>query len=105
MQDTNADSGPAARMLRARPLWTRALALALIWTLVLQPAVSSAQLAQQPLFTVTSVPPNVMLMLDDSASMNLLSLNPPATMATQTFGFGTVNAPALKLNTSATTAS
>ena len=67
MQDIIAESAPEAQALRPRPLWVRALTLALAWTLVLQPAVSSAALSQQPLFTVTSVPPNVMLMLDDSA--------------------------------------
>ena len=100
MQDIDAESAPEAQALRPRPLWVRALALALMWTLVLQPAVSSAALSQQPLFTVTSVPPNVMLMLDDSGSMNLLSLNPPPAMATQTFTLGAApSAPALKLNT------
>ena len=69
MQDIDAESAPEAQALRPRPLWVRALALALMWALVLQPAVSSAALSQQPLFTVTSVPPNVMLMLDDSGSM------------------------------------
>ncbi len=70
---------------RPRPLWVRGLVLAAIWTLVLQPAVSSAQLAQSPMFTVTSAPPNVMLMFDDSASMNRLDLNPPPAYASPTF--------------------
>ena len=62
---------------RTRPLWVRAVMLAAIWTMVLQPAVSSAQLSQSPMFTVTSAPPNVMLMFDDSSSMNRVDLNPP----------------------------
>ena len=66
---------------RTRPLWARAVMLAAIWTMVLQPAVSSAQLSQSPMFTVTSAPPNVMLMFDDSASMNRLDLNPPPAYA------------------------
>lgn len=85
----------------ARPLWVRGLVLAAIWTLVLQPAVSSAQLAQSPMFTVTSAPPNVMLMFDDSASMNRLDLNPPPAYANPTFSLvGTApTIPTLKLNT------
>ena len=70
---TNPSSRPAEG---ARPVWVRGIMLAAIWTLVLQPAVSSAQLAQSPMFTVTSAPPNVMLMFDDSSSMNRLDLNP-----------------------------
>ena len=71
---TNPSSRPADR---TRPFWVRAVMLAAIWTMVLQPAVSSAQLSQSPMFTVTSAPPNVMLMFDDSASMNRVDLNPP----------------------------
>ncbi len=82
----------------ARPLWARAVVLAALWTLVLQPAVSSAQLAQSPMFTVTSAPPNVMLMFDDSASMNRLDLNPPPAFASPTWSLGGT-VPALKLNT------
>jgi type IV pilus assembly protein PilY1 len=84
-----------------RPLWARAVVLAAIWTMVLQPAVSSAQLAQSPMFTVTSAPPNVMLMFDDSASMNRVDLNPPPAYANPTFSLvGTVaTIPTLKLNT------
>ena len=85
----------------ARPLWERGIALATIWLLVLQPAVSSAQLSQTPMFTVTSAPPNVMLMFDDSTSMNRLDLNPPAAYANPTFSLvGTAaTIPTLKLNT------
>jgi type IV pilus assembly protein PilY1 len=81
-----------------RPMWIRCLALATIWTLVLQPAVSSAQLAQSPMFTVTSAPPNVMLMFDDSSSMNRLDLNPPPAFASPATTYGGAS-PALKLNT------
>ena len=56
---------------RARQL----LALAMCELVVLQPALA-APLAQVPMFTITSVPPNVMLTLDDSASMQLLRLTP-----------------------------
>lgn len=81
-----------------RPLWVRSVMLAAIWTLVLQPAVSSAQLAQSPMFTVTSAPPNVMLMFDDSSSMNRLDLNAPPAFSSPTWSLGGA-VPALKLNT------
>jgi len=69
--------------------------------MVLQPAVSSAALSQQPLFTVTSVPPNVMLMLDDSASMNRLTLTtPPAMLPTAITSPGPIGSDAaVKVNT------
>src|SRR5687767_1628024 len=86
----------------ARPLWARAVVMAAIWTMVLQPAISSAQLSQVPMFTVTSAPPNVMLMMDDSASMNRLDLNPTPAFAAPTaswrYPWATGN-PLLKLNT------
>jgi type IV pilus assembly protein PilY1 len=86
--------------LRARrPLWARALALIVIWTLELQPAVSSAALSQSPMFTVNSVPPNVMLMFDDSGSMNQMLLNPPPGMATQTYPLQIAPNPWVKFNT------
>jgi type IV pilus assembly protein PilY1 len=85
--------------LRERPLWARSLALLVVWTLQLQPAVSLAALSQVPQFTVTSVPPNVMLMFDDSGSMNQLVLNVPPGMTPQTYPLGAPNLPALKLNT------
>ena len=83
-------------------LWVRGIVLAAIWTLVLQPLVSSAQLAQSPMFTVTSAPPNVMLMFDDSSSMNRLDLNPPpaytAPVASWRYPWLT-GTPLLKINT------
>ncbi len=86
----------------ARPVWVRAIVLAAIWTLVLQPVVSSAQLSQSPMFTVTSAPPNVMLMFDDSSSMNRLDLNPPpaymAPVASWRYPWLT-GTPLLKINT------
>ena len=88
---------------RSRPLWARGVALVTVWLMVLQPAISSAQLAQSPMFTVTSAPPNVMLMFDDSASMNRLDLNPPPAFANPVNSLGRTPAatgnPALKLNT------
>ena len=96
---TNPSSRPAEG---ARPVWVRGIVLAAIWTLVLQPIVSSAQLAQSPMFTVTSAPPNVMLMFDDSSSMNRLDLNPPpvytAPDASWRYPWVTGN-PLLKINT------
>jgi type IV pilus assembly protein PilY1 len=63
--------GPMALHLR------RAIALVMCELIILQPAIATAQvLSQVPMFTVTSAPPNVMLTLDDSASMDLLSLDP-----------------------------
>lgn len=82
-----------------RPLWVRAVVMAAIWTLVLQPVVSSAQLAQSPMFTVTSAPPNVMLMFDDSGSMNRLTLNPPPAYANPTFYGASPSQAILSLNT------
>jgi type IV pilus assembly protein PilY1 len=81
----------------------RVLALVLCELLILQPAM--AQLSQVPMFTVVSAPPNVMLTLDDSASMQLLTLTPPADYATHTMSkfFPTSptdsRRPILKLNT------
>jgi type IV pilus assembly protein PilY1 len=84
---------------RRHPLWMRTLAVCVMWTLELQPAFAASTLSQQPLFTVTSVPPNVMLMFDDSGSMNQLLLNPPPGMETQTFTLGSANTPSVKINT------
>ncbi len=84
---------------RGHPLWVRALAVLVVWTIELQPAFAASTLAQQPLFTVTSVPPNVMLMFDDSGSMNQLSLNTPANMLPTTYPLAISGNPALKLNT------
>ena len=65
---TNADHA------RLRPLWMRALGLALIWLIVLQPTVATAAIAQEPLFSVSALPPNVMLIMDDSNSMREYTL-------------------------------
>jgi hypothetical protein len=87
-----------------RLTWRRALALLVCELTVLQPSLAAAQLAQVPLFTVTSVPPNVLLMFDDSASMQLLTLKAPAFYDTPTaprFLGGTApnTNPLLKINT------
>jgi type IV pilus assembly protein PilY1 len=82
-----------------RPFWMRALVACVVWALELQPAFAASTLSQQPLFTVTSTPPNVMLMFDDSGSMNQLSLNAPPGMEVPTFTLGTASQPALKINT------
>ncbi|HQR20264.1 MAG TPA: PilC/PilY family type IV pilus protein [Burkholderiaceae bacterium] len=84
---------------RRHPLWVRALALCVIWTIELQPAFAASSIAQQPLFTVTSVPPNVLLMFDDSGSMNQLSLNTPPAMLPVSYPLQIGGNPALKLNT------
>ena len=82
-----------------QPRWRRLLALLLCELVILQPGLAAAQVAQVPMFTVTSVPPNVMLMFDDSASMQLLSLKAPpfygAPTATRTYSGN----PLIKLNT------
>ena len=84
----------------ARPRWQRLLALVLCELVILQPALAAAQVAQVPMFTVTSVPPNVMLMFDDSASMQLLKLTPPAAFASPPAPPRTYNTnPLIKLNT------
>jgi type IV pilus assembly protein PilY1 len=76
----------------------RAIALLMCELLVLQPAM--AQLSQVPMFTVSSAPPNVMLVLDDSGSMNQVLLSPPPGMGSPTFSLGTLpSSPALKINT------
>ena len=59
----------------------RALGLALIWLMVLQPTVATAAIAQEPLFSVSALPPNVMLMMDDSNSMREYSLPLPPGIA------------------------
>jgi type IV pilus assembly protein PilY1 len=93
--NTNQQRLEAAR----KPVWMRALAVAVIWALQLQPAMAAPlNLAQQPLFTVTSVPPNVMLMFDDSGSMNQLTLNTPPQMLPTTQSLPGTH-PVLKLNT------
>jgi type IV pilus assembly protein PilY1 len=72
------ETGPAAR---PRPLWVRALMLGITWTLVLQPSVATGAIAQEPLFSVTAVPPNVMLIADDSNSMREYTLPLPSGIA------------------------
>lgn len=85
--------------VRSTSQWRRVLALLVCELTILQPGMATAQLSQVPMFTVSSVPPNVMVMLDDSGSMNQLLLTPPPGMETQTFTLGTANNPALKMNT------
>ena len=60
--------------------WTRCLAMIVCQVLVWQPMVASAVIAQQPMFTVSSSPPNVMLMMDDSSSMAGYRLPTPPTV-------------------------
>ena len=60
--------------------WTRCLAMIVCQVLVWQPMVASAVIAQQPMFTVSSAPPNVMLMMDDSSSMAGHRLPTPPTV-------------------------
>ena len=81
------------------PLWMRTLAVCVVWTIELQPAFAASTIAQQPLFTAPAAPPNVMLMFDDSGSMNLMSLKPDPAMVNPTFTLGTANLPAMKMNT------
>ena len=62
----------------SKPLFTRLLALLVCQIVVWQPLVATAApLAQQPMFTVSSVPANVMLMMDDSSSMARYRLPTP----------------------------
>jgi hypothetical protein len=65
-----------------RSRFARALVFLLTQALVLQPAIVMAaasdwDVAQQPLFTVNPVHPNVVFMIDDSWSMNDYRLPPP----------------------------
>jgi hypothetical protein len=63
---------------RRKPVVVRALVHALSIALVAQPlAVSASDVAQQPLFAVSALPANVMLMLDDSTSMQSYRLPSP----------------------------
>lgn len=61
-------------------LMARALLVVLVQALVLQPAAFAAtwNIAQQPLFTVNAVYPNVVFMMDDSWSMGEYRLPAPA---------------------------
>ena len=62
----------------SKPLLTRLLALLVCQIVVWQPlAATAGPLAQQPMFTVSSVPANVMLMMDDSSSMARYRLPTP----------------------------
>jgi type IV pilus assembly protein PilY1 len=88
-------TGPQA----ARPRWQRLLALVLCELVILQPGLAAAQVAQVPMFTVTSVPPNVMLMFDDSASMQLLTLKAPSYYSSPTSPRTFGGNPLIKLNT------
>jgi type IV pilus assembly protein PilY1 len=68
-----------------RSRFARALVFLLTQALVLQPAAVMAKasdwdVAQQPLFTVNPVHPNVVFMIDDSWSMNDYRLPPPPFM-------------------------
>jgi len=70
------------RMPWRRSRFARALVFLLTQALVLQPATVMAaandwDVAQQPLFTVNPVHPNVVFMVDDSWSMNDYRLPPP----------------------------
>ena len=82
-----------------RPRWQRLLALVLCELVILQPGLAAAQVAQVPMFTVTSVPPNVVLMFDDSASMQLLDLKSPPYYASPTSPRTFSSNPLIKLNT------
>ena len=70
------------RMPWRRSRFARALVFLLTQAMVLQPATVMAaasdwDVAQQPLFTVNPVHPNVVFMIDDSWSMNDYRLPPP----------------------------
>jgi type IV pilus assembly protein PilY1 len=88
-------NGPQA----ARPRWKRLLALVLCELVIFQPGYAAAQVAQVPMFTVTSVPPNVMLMFDDSASMQLMDLKSPPYYASPTSPRTYSSNPLIKLHT------
>jgi type IV pilus assembly protein PilY1 len=79
MITNNSDRPSNTAMLRERPLWAKALAVLVIQTLVLQPATvfAASTLSQRPMFAVGSQPANVMLLMDDSASMMSYRLEPP----------------------------
>ena len=92
---------PRASLHPTSALWTRCLALVVCQVLVWQPlAASAAVIAQQPMFTVSSAPANVMLMMDDSSSMQGYRLPTPPTLTPPTgnvavkYGAATRNVPA-----------
>ena len=77
MRMNNSNTRPAFRTGR----FARACVLLLTQAIVMQPAAFAAnptwQIAQQPLFSINPVFPNVVFMLDDSWSMNDYRLPPP----------------------------
>ncbi|MBS1135019.1 MAG: hypothetical protein H6R02_2160, partial [Burkholderiaceae bacterium] len=79
MLNNNSDHSPNTEQWRKRPLWAKALAVLVIQTLVLQPATvfAASSLSQRPMFAVGSQPANVMLLMDDSASMMSYRLETP----------------------------
>ena len=81
MNGHDVDASTDRNDARLRPLWMRALGLGLIWLMVLQPTVATAAIAQEPLFSVSALPPNVMLMMDDSNSMREYTLPLPGGIA------------------------
>ena len=95
------DLQPSHQNPPARSRWQRLLALLICELTILQPGLAAAAVSQVPMFTVTSVPPNVMLLFDDSASMNLMSLNPPSGFdnASLTFPLQIGGNPFIKMNT------
>ncbi len=84
MNGHDVDASTDRNDARLRPLWMRALGLGLIWLMVLQPTVATAAIAQEPLFSVSALPPNVMLMMDDSNSMREYTLPLPGGIALPT---------------------
>lgn len=76
---------PKVENRRARPLWARAIVLLLCQLVAWQPlAASAGSIVQQPMFTVSSVRANVMLMVDDSSSMQGYRLPVPAGLTAPT---------------------
>ena len=77
MRMNNSNTKPAFRTGR----FARACVLLLTQAIVMQPAAfafnSTWNVAQQPLFTINPVYPNVVFMIDDSWSMNDYRLPPP----------------------------
>ena len=75
-KNTSPGTPPAGRTMKRL---ARALVFLLTQAIVLQPAAFAAtwSIAQQPLFTINPVYPNVVFMIDDSWSMNDYRLPPP----------------------------
>lgn len=84
---------------KCRPRWQRLVALMLCELVILQPGLATAQVSQLPNFTVTGLPPNVMLMFDDSASMARMTLPIPSDMPAMTASTMHSTYPVLKLHT------